>query len=232
VTKNSQLKLVIGDKNLSSWSLRPWLVMKASGLACEEILVRLDRPGTSAELVKYSASKKVPVLIEGGIAIWDSLAICERFAELVPTKELWPKASLDRAIARSYVAEMHSSFQNLRSQLSMDVSLQMSIKHLTGGTIEEINRILTLWASALGNYKSRYLFGDSFGIVDAFFAPVVLRFKSYGIKIESGEILSYMERVLSYSHLVDWMAAAKVEIYETQKFSSISSNQVMFPINR
>ena len=228
MTNNSQLKLVIGDKNLSSWSLRPWLVMKASGLACEEILVRLDRPGTSAELAKYSASKKVPVLIDGGIPIWDSLAICERIAELVPNKELWPKASLDRAIARSYVAEMHSSFQNLRSQLSMDVSLQMSIKHLTGGTIEEINRILTLWASALGNYKSRYLFGDNFGIVDAFYAPVVLRFKSYGIKIEAESIQSYMEQVLSYTHLVDWIAAAKSESYENQKFSNISSRNVTF----
>ena len=229
MTANSQLRLVIGDKYLSSWSLRPWLVMKASGLAYEEVIVRLDRPGTSAELAKYSASKKVPVLIECGIAIWDSLAICERIAELAPSKELWPKAALDRAIARSYVAEMHSSFQALRSQLSMDVSLRMSIKHLTGGTIDDINRVLTLWASALDNYKSRFLFGDSFGIVDAFYAPVVLRLQSYGIKIESDKILSYIEQVLSYPHLADWMKVAKTEEYDIQKFSNISSRNVTFP---
>ena len=222
------LKLVIGDKNLSSWSLRPWLVMKASGLVYDEILVRLDRPETSAELSKYSASKKVPVLLEGGIAIWDSLAICERIAELAPEIDLWPKSAFDRAVARSYVAEMHSSFQAVRSQLSMDVSLRMSIKHLTKSTIDDINRILALWTSALDHYNSRYLFGESFSIVDAFYAPVVLRFQSYGIVIKSDKILSYMQDVLSYPHLVDWINAAKIESYEAHSFIEISSRDVIF----
>ncbi|MBY0386298.1 glutathione S-transferase family protein [bacterium] len=202
-----QLKLVIGDKNLSSWSMRAWLVAKASELTFEEILIPLDQPNTSAEIRRYSPSLKVPCLIHGDLQIWDSLAICEYIAELAPSKNLWPISPKLKAIARSYVSEMHSGFTGLRSQLSMDLRLKMEIRHLTPQTIDDIQRILSLWTEALNKSKGPFLFGE-FGIADAFYAPVVFRFYSYGIQIESPMIKKYMNEIEQYPHVKNWYAAA------------------------
>lgn len=212
------LQLVIGDKNLSSWSMRAWLVAKASGVPFEEILVRLDRTETRQELLKYSPSEKVPCLIHGNLRVWDSLAISEYFAELAPGKNLWPSDPTLRAIARSYAAEMHSGFQSLRSQLSMDIRLRMEIRHLAPGTISDIRRIVQLWDEALTKSNGPYFFGE-FGIVDAFYAPVVMRFLSYGIQIKNAAALKYMESVQENPWVKEWVDAGIKEATEPILFS-------------
>lgn len=210
-------KLVIGDRNLSSWSLRAWLVAKASGLRFEEIFIPLDQPSTLAALEKHSPSAKVPCLIHGDIHIWDSLAICEYLHELSPDKKLWPKDMSTRARARSYVAEMHSGFTSLRSQLSMDIRLRMEARHLVPQTIKDIQRIVQLWEDALSSSKGPYLFGE-FSIADAFYTPVVLRFLSYGIKIKSEKALLYMSTIQSHPNLQEWIKRARDEDYEHPSF--------------
>jgi len=205
------MKLVIGDKNLSSWSMRAWLVMRESGLAFDEVTLLLDRPETATQLREFSPSGKVPCLIQGNTRIWDSLAICEFLAEHSPG--LWPTDPELRASARSYVAEMHSGFNSLRTQLSMDLQLMRSdvkIQHLTPQTISDIERILFLWRTALSLSGGEFLFGK-FGIVDAFYAPVVFRFKSYGITIEEDMLLRYMRSVESRPSVQEWLAGAMKE---------------------
>ena len=211
------LQLVIGDKNLSSWSLRAWLVAKISGLKFKEVLILLDRPETKNALAKYSPSQKVPCLHFDSEKIWDSLAISETFAELAPDKNLWPKDSAERALARAYTAEMHSGFASIRNQLSMDIRLRMKIRHLTPQTISEIERIKTLWETALEKSSGPFLFG-SFGIVDAFYAPVVFRFQSYGIEFTSQSINNYMKAVLDFAPVREWSDAALKESALEQKF--------------
>ena len=205
-----KLKLVIGDKNLSSWSLRAWLVAEHSGLSYEEVLVRLDRQETPANLQMHSPSKKVPCLIHGELKIWDSLAICEYIAELAPHKELWPGDAPLRALARAYVAEMHSGFSSLREQLSMDIRLRIKVRHLTPQTTADIERIRFLWQSALEKSAGPFLFGP-FGIADAFFTPVVFRFQSYGIELQSEKLRQYMKQILSDPAVKAWTDAALLE---------------------
>ena len=207
------IKLVIGDKNLSSWSMRAWLTAKASELPFEEILIPLDQPSTAAEIRKYSPSLKVPCLIHDDLHVWDSLAICEYLAELAPNKSLWPSDTKSKALARSYVSEMHSSFTALRSQLSMDLRLKMEIRHLAPQTIDDIKRILHLWTEALNQSKGPFLFGE-FGIADAFYAPIVFRFYSYGIHIESPTIKNYMKQVEEYKHVKSWHSSAIDEKFD------------------
>ncbi len=211
--------LVIGDKNLSSWSLRPWLVLRASQIPFKEVLIRLDRPDTTQKIQKYSGLGKVPVLVVGDLKIWDSLAISEFVAEHAHEScELWPQQLETRALARSYVAEMHSGFESMRSQLSMDINLKIKVNHLTSGTVGDIQRVLLLWKTALDLHKGRFLFGDQFGVVDAFYAPVVLRFLSYGITIVDKKVNAYMKRVTTYGPLSEWIAAASRERPQISRF--------------
>lgn len=219
--KISSLALVIGNKNLSSWSMRPWLALKASGLQFQEINIQLDQPQTTQNILKYSPTGKVPVLVHGDLHVWDSLAICEYIAELAadlaPEKKLWPEDMATRALARSYVSEMHSGFVSLRTQLSMDISLRTEIKHLLPGTLSDIQRILNMWDAALKKSSGPFLFGE-FGIVDAFYAPVIFRFQSYGIKITNKKIQKYMKAVLKNSFVQDWVKASQKEKYPAYRF--------------
>jgi len=219
--KNNGLILVIGNKNLSSWSLRPWLVLKASGLKFKEINIELDTPKTTQNIKQYSPTGKVPVLIHGDLHVWDSLAISEYIAELAadlaPEKSLWPVDIQDRAMARSYVAEMHSGFMSLRNQLSMDISLRTQIKHLVPGTLSDIERIISMWDEALKNSKGPYLFGE-FGIVDAFYAPVVFRFQSYGIEIKNKRVQKYMKTILKLNIVQEWVKSSQKEKYKAYSF--------------
>ncbi len=212
--KSKELTLVIGDKNLSSWSLRPWLALKHSGIAFKEINIQLDRPTTKKSIYKYSPSGRVPVLIHENTHIWDSLSICEYIAELAldnpSANSLYPTEPHQRALVRSYMAEMHSSFSGLRTQLSMDVNLRMQIIHLTNETIKDIERILTLWRLALQKSKGPYLFGE-FSNADAFFAPVIFRFQSYGIKSKNTLCQKYIKTMLNDKFMKEWAAAAKKE---------------------
>lgn len=202
--------LIIGDKAYSSWSLRAWLVAVQSGLPFREIIVPLDTPKTAAKIAKHSPSGKVPALKHGSTVVWDTLAIAEYLHELSPEAKLWPEDAMLRAIARSYAAEMHSGFASLRSQLSMDIQMKTKIRHLTPATIADIERILQMWKSALKKSKGPYLFGD-FCIADAFFAPVVFRFLSYGVQIKDKSVQKYMQAILEHHGVEYWMAEAMKE---------------------
>ena len=136
--------LIIGDKTFSSWSMRAWLVAVQSGLPFKEINIELDSPKTAAQIAKYSPSGKVPALRNGKMMIWDSLAIAEYLNDLSPEAQLWPADIGARALARSYAAEMHSGFPNLRTQMSMDLQHDAELRHLTSGTIHEIERIIAI----------------------------------------------------------------------------------------
>lgn len=212
-----EFNLVIGDKTLSSWSLRAWLCALQTGAPFKEICVALDTPKTSAQIKKHSPSGKVPVLIQGQTTVWDTLAIAEYLHEQYPEAGLWPKDKNLRAQARSYASEMHSGFMSLRSQCSMDLSLNIKINHLTAGTIADIQRILSMWSAALKKSKGPFLFGD-FCIADAFFAPVVFRFVSYGILISDKSILNYMRNVQEHHGVQFWVQEAQKEKLYRHKF--------------
>ena len=207
---NNGLTLVIADKNLSSWSMRPWLVLKAFEIPFQEILIRLDRPSTAQEIQKLSPSGKVPVLMHKDTTIWESLAICEYVADLYPEKNLWPGNPATRGMARSYAAEMLSSFQGMRAELSMNLQLKMKLLHMTSQAVRDIQRVIKLWSQALEQHKGPFLFGD-FSIADAFYAPVVFRFKSYGVDIQNKQIIEYMGRIEKHSAVQLWTEAANKE---------------------
>lgn len=204
------MQLVIGSKNYSSWSLRGWLAVKASGLFCEETLIPLRQPDTPARILALSPSGKVPCLIEHGLAIWDSLAIAEYLAEVVPT--LWPQDAAARATARSVSAEMHSGFQALRSNMPMDIRGRYPGTGLTPEVERDIRRIEAIWNDCRGHFSSggRYLFG-AYSIADMMFAPVCLRFETYGISLD-GLAGEYLQTMLAHPHLIEWKAAAQAEI--------------------
>lgn len=202
--------LVIGDKTYSSWSMRAWLVAVQSGLPFKEINIKLDEKKTAAQIAKHTDSGKVPVLKQGKRVIWDSLAIAEYLNELSPEAKLWPEDAGTRALARSYAAEMHSGFPNLRTNLSMDLKRTEPVKHLTEATAYEIERILKMWKDALKVSEGPFLFGD-FCIADAFFAPVVFRFKHYGIKISDRMVKQYMKNIEEHHGVQFWVEDAKSE---------------------
>ncbi|MNL14056.1 Glutathione S-transferase YfcF [compost metagenome] len=197
--------------------MRAWLVAVQSGLPFKEIKIELDIPSTTAKIAKVSPSGKIPLLKNGKIIIWDSLAIAEYLNELSPEAKLWPEDMGARALARSYAAEMHSGFVNLRSQMSMDVQLSAELRHLTPGTISDIKRILEMWKTALKVSEGPYLFGD-FCIADAFFAPVVFRFISYKILIKDPMIKRYMKNIQEHHGVQFWIDEAKKEKKQRLRF--------------
>lgn len=213
----AEFKLVIGDKTLSSWSMRAWLCAVQTGAPFKEICIQLDRPDTAKQIAKYSETGKVPVLIHGKNTVWDTLAIAEYLHEIYPESNIWPKDSSDRALARSYAAEMHSGFASLRDQCSMDLSLKIKMNHMTNATIADIKRILQMWTQALKKSKGPFLFGD-FSAADAFFAPVVFRFISYGVNITDKKVLQYIQNVQGHHGIQFWVEEAKTEKLYRPKF--------------
>lgn len=203
------MKLVIGNKNYSSWSLRAWLAMKASGHDFEEIHVRLRQPDTKAHLLRWSPSGKVPCLIDNGLAIWDSLAICEYLAEESP--HLWPLDGAARAIARSISAEMHSGFAALREHMSMDLQLLAPAQDYPAAVAADIRRIDQLWTDCRRNFATHgpYLFGE-YSIADMMFAPVCFRFESYGVTL-SPSAEEYLHVMLTHPDMLEWKHGALVE---------------------
>lgn len=206
--------LVIGNKNLSSWSLRPWLALKMAGLGFAEVKIRLDQPETRASIKTQTPAGKVPVLkIETGGAIrtiWDSLAICEFIAEAHPQAGLWPEDVFTRAEARSYAAEMHSGFPDLRNQLSMDFARILPAPDLSEATQSQIARILQAWESALSRHQGAFLFGR-FSIADCMYAPVVSRFRTFAIAMPAASA-AYCERMMGLEAMREWMEGARAEI--------------------
>ncbi len=206
--------LVIGNKNLSSWSLRPWLALKTAGVPFEEIVVRLDQPETRASIGQHSAAGKVPVLkiTENGktLTVWDSLAICEIIAERHPEAQLWPSDPDKRALARSYAAEMHSGFVDVRQNLSMVFAKQLPTPTLNEATGKQVARIINAWETALSDNGGDFLFGR-LSIADCMYAPVVSRFVTYGIDLPAASA-AYVARMMALPALQEWKAGAEAEL--------------------
>jgi glutathione S-transferase len=206
----SELTLVIGDKNYSSWSLRPWILMKHIGIQFREVLIRLNQPETRDEMDKYGPSGRVPVLRDGELCVWDSLAICEYVAE--KTGRGWPKDPQARAVARAVSAEMHSGFANLRSAWPMNARARNRRTAYTPSLEADVDRVVEIWAdcrSRFGKTGGPWLFGE-YSIADAMFAPVALRFNTYGAQL-SEVARWYMATVIADPALQEWVSAAKNE---------------------
>ncbi len=209
---NGGLKLVIANKNYSSWSLRGWLAMKLTGAPFEEIVVPLRVPETRELIMRHSPSGKVPCLIDGDVTVWETLAIIEYLAEKFPAAGLWPSEAGARAHARAISSEMHAGFMMLRKAMPMNIRESLPGYGMAlDGVQGDINRIESIWRDARGRYGAGgdYLFG-AFSAVDAMFAPVALRFKTYSVTLGESAA-AYVEALLAYPALAEWIAAAKVE---------------------
>jgi glutathione S-transferase len=202
--------LVIGNKNYSSWSLRPWIAMKALEFPFDEKRISLYVPGAREEILNFSPAGKVPTLIDGPTTVWDSLAILEYLAE--KNSNLWPSTPGNRARARSVAAEMHSGFPNLRNHMSMNVRKRYPGKGRTPEVLSEIERVKAIWSEA----KGPFLFG-AFSAADAMYAPVVLRFRTYGVEL-SGAARSYYEAMLALPAMQQWIEAAERESESLPQF--------------
>jgi glutathione S-transferase len=202
----TEITLVLGTKNLSSWSLRPWLLARHLGVAFDEELIRLDEADSAARLAAASPTARVPVLRHGTLVVWESLAICEYLCELAGRG--YPEARDARAVARAVSAEMHVGFQALRSQWPMNTCAVGLRTPMTTALAADIARVQVLWRHCRREYGAGgpWLFG-SYCIADAMFAPVVLRFRSYGAALES-EAQQYQHTVLADPHLQEWLLAA------------------------
>ena len=208
--RRNSLTLVIGNKNYSSWSMRPWVALKAFDIAFEEIRIGLDQADTAARIAEYSAAGRVPVLLDDQITIWDSLAICEYLAEQFPERALWPQDTAARAVARSICAEMHAGFSGLRSAMSMDIRASYPGRGRTPDAQGDIGRICEIWENCLSQFgHHEFLFG-AFSIADAFYAPVVMRFLSYQVSLAPA-LQAYCERVAAHPAVLAWSVAARAE---------------------
>ena len=199
--------LYIGSKQYSSWSMRPWLCLKYAQIDFKEVIIPLRTETTKANISAISPSKKVPCLDHNGLVIWDSLSICEFINEIKPEAELLPQNQEQRAIIRSVCAEMHSGFLDLRKEMPMDTKLKTTqIPNLE--VQANIDRIVEIWSMARKKYGSdgEFLFGQ-FSIADAFFAPVVSRFVSYGVDNQglSGEVQNYIKTIINLPIYQEWV---------------------------
>lgn len=207
--------LIVGTKEWSSWSLRPFLALKAIGVPFDEDVIRLRHGSTTDEVQRRSPSGRVPLLkiAENGRehVVWDSLAICETLAERHPEARLWPDDPFARAQARSYAAEMHSGFPDLREQLSMEFVRTLPLPDLRESTKAQIARIVTAWTDTLERHGNEggFLFGR-FSIADCMYAPVVSRFRTYGVQVPS-LVQMYCERIWALPAMHEWEKAAQEE---------------------
>jgi glutathione S-transferase len=214
----SRYTLIVGTRNWSSWSLRPYVALRATGAPYDLVDIRLRQtehhPTTREQILPHSPSGKVPVLkiTEDGstLTVWDSLAICETLAERHPEARLWPQEASARAVARSYAAEMHSGFPDVRDQLTMEFARQKKLPDLRDATKNQIARILQAWDGALAAYKGEFLFGG-LSVADCMYAPVVSRFLTYGVET-SGLVKAYMDRIMALPAMQEWRKAAQAEV--------------------
>jgi len=208
------MELVIGTKAWSTWSMRPWLVLKKTGAPFSETLIQLRQENNmSAEAIKpHSATGLVPALKDGDLTVCDSLAICEYLAERFPDAGLWPKDAATRALARSAAAEMHAGFSSLRSECPMDLTAPIGAVALSDATQKDIRRIAALWNALLTRFGGPYLAGPEWGIADAFFTPVATRLRTYGVRLsdygDTGLGAQYAERLLQRPEFLAWQADA------------------------
>jgi glutathione S-transferase len=213
----AQYTLIVGTRSWSSWSLRPYVALRATGAPFNVVDIRLrqkDAPTTREQILKFSPAGRVPVLKieEDGksLTVWDSLAICETIAERHPETGLWPRDAATRAVARSYAAEMHSGFPDLRDQLSMDFARKKPLPELREDTQKQIARILDAWQGALAAHKGEFLFG-ALSVADCMYAPVVSRFETYGVDVPA-PVRAYMERVMALPAMQEWRAVCEKEV--------------------
>jgi len=205
------LKLAIANKNYSSWSMRPWVLLTQAGIAFEEIQLKFSDEGAVRGIEPYSPTRQVPVLIVDGEPVWDSLAICEAAAELFSDRRLWPSDPRARQIARSICAEMHAGFRGLRSAMPMNIRASLPGKGMSPAVQQDIDRIVEIWESCRARYggNAELLFGQ-FSIADAFYAPVATRFLTYAVTLPPAA-QRYAEALLALPAVRDWMAQARRE---------------------
>ncbi|MEO7323766.1 MAG: glutathione S-transferase family protein [Dokdonella sp.] len=205
------LLLVIGNKNYSSWSLRPWLLLREMNIGFEEHRLLLDTPQFASDIASWSPNRRVPALRHGELTIWDSLAICEYVNEAFLHNAGWPVEAPARAIARAVSAEMHSGFQALRSHLPMNCRRRSSDFVVPPDAQRDIERIAAIWRDCRARFgdSGAFLFGR-FSIADAMYAPVVLRFLSYGVALDAGT-RAYVQTVLGLASMQEWMRDAAAE---------------------
>ena len=212
------MQLYIGNKNYSSWSMRPWVLLKQAGIPFEEVMVRFDSFAPESrfkgEVTRLGAAGRVPVLVDEGLTVWDTLAIAEYLAERFPDRTLWPVDRAARARARSVCAEMHSGFGALRSNFGMNI--EASLPEVGARVLKEqpavkndVDRIVSMWSGLLAEHKGPMLFG-AFSIADAFYAPVVTRFRTYGIPLPA-PIVAYVNRVIALPGVAAWIHDALAE---------------------
>ena len=216
------LKLVIGNKNYSSWSMRPWLAMRATHIAFEEIFIPLyTGQSDKNRILTFARSGKVPILIDGETTVWDSLAIIEYLAERFPDARLWPENRAERAHARSISAEMHSGFLSLRSECGMNLHRPVGAIKLSEDARADITRVQEIWTDCRARYGKRgpFLFG-AFGAADAMFAPVVHRFRTYAIAV-SLEVKTYMETMMALPAFGEWSEAGLAETLLIEKLENV-----------
>ncbi len=202
------MQLYIANKNYSSWSLRPWILMQELEFQFEEVMAPLIQNGSWAEYRKFSPSGTVPCLIDDETTVWDSLAIVEYLAEI--KKEVWPADNKARTWARSATAEMHSGFFAIRNICSMCCAIRVDLYEVSYELQKNIDRIDELWNQGLNDFGGDFLAGDCFTAVDAFFAPVVFRIQSYGLKL-SEVSMRYVERMLARESMQSWYRAGIAE---------------------
>jgi glutathione S-transferase len=214
------LKIILGSQNYSSWSVRPWIVLKQLGVPFEQVVIALDQPTTQGEIARYSPSGRVPVLIDGDVTVWDSLAICEYLAEKFPDRGLWPKDAGARTVARSISAEMHSGFGAMREALPMNIRASIPKTGLLPGVTQDITRIQGLWTDCRRRFGASgpFLFG-AFSIADAFYVPVVSRFRTYGVTLE-GVPATYADTLWNLPATQEWVAAARAEQHRVAKYET------------
>ena len=211
-------KLYIGNKNYSSWSMRPWVLMKQAGIAFEEVMVRFDSFEAESQFKHTIAAlnpvAKVPVLVDGDLVVWDTLAIAEYLAETFPEKQLWPRAAAERARARSICAEMHSGLGSLRSLCTMNIEASLAdvgarLLKDNPGLQADLDRVVQMWSGLLDAHGGPLLFGG-FSIADSYFAPVGTRIKTYGLPVPPA-ISAYIERVQALPGVKAWIDDALAE---------------------
>lgn len=219
--QGAHMKLIIGNKNYSSWSLRGWLAIKQSGLAFEELTVNIG--GDEWEVVKRQSGEimpagKVPILWDGDTVVWDSLAIIDFLADRVGRDRFWPAQEPARAMARSMAAEMHASFPTLRRDCPMNVRRRMAIADPSQALIADVGRVLELWAQARARHGGGgpYLFG-TFSAADIMYAPVVTRFYTYGFKLPPFAA-AYSQAILTHPWMAEWIAAANAEDWVLEQY--------------
>ena len=213
----NRYRLVIGNKNWSSWSLRPWLAMRRFGLPFEEINVRLRQADSKAAILKFSPSGLVPLLLDGDLAVWDSLAIIEYLAEQHPDKHMWPADRQARALARCVSAEIHSGFAPLRQACSMEILAAKPLEPVPEEVASDIRRIVALWRECRSKYGDGgpFLFGE-FSAADAMYAPVASRFRTYipdlGRYGDDGTAADYVAAIFATPEVAAWIDGAKAQV--------------------